>query len=241
MALDVRSRVSQTPDSETNTRSFILEGLLTIIVAYAAFFLLHDFPDTASFLTPRERAWATHRLKYQGSLYSDRLVAESENFEWKFVFLALTDWQLYLGLFMYWGIICPLTGISLFLPSIINDLGYAAETAQLLTVPIYLTAAGLSIAVCFFSDKAAKKGRSRSPYIFWPMAAILVGFVMALVASALGGLTSVVYAGVFIAACGVYSAFPGNIAWISNNLAGSYKRAAGMAFQIGIGNLGELV
>ena len=48
----------------------------------------------------------------------------------------------------------------------------------------------------------------------------------------------VVYGGVFIAACGIYPAFPGIIAWLSNNLAGSYKRAAGMAMQIGIGNLG---
>jgi hypothetical protein len=37
---------------------------------------------------------------------------------------------------------------------------------------------------------------------------------------------------------GIYPAFPGNITWLSNNLAGGYKRAAGMAIHIGIGNLG---
>ena len=47
----------------------------------------------------------------------------------------------------------------------------------------------------------------------------------------------VVYAGVFIAACGLYPAFPGMITWLSNNLAGSYKRGAGMALQMGMGNL----
>lgn len=166
------------------------------------------------------------------------MIAESDHFEWKFVIRALTDWQLYLCLFMFWGIVCPLYGISLFLPTIINDLGYAAATAQLLTVPIYITAAGLSITVCYFSDRAAKQGRSRSPYVFWPMIAILAGFIIAIVASANGHVPGVVYAGVFISTCGIYPAFPGNIAWISNNLAGSYKRAAGMAFQIGIGNLG---
>lgn len=35
---------------------------------------------------------------------------------------------------VYWGIVCPLYGISLFLPSIINDLGYESSKAQLLTV-----------------------------------------------------------------------------------------------------------
>jgi hypothetical protein len=38
---------------------------------------------------------------------------------------------------VYWGITCPLYGISLFLPSIIKDLGYTSSTAQLLTVSIF--------------------------------------------------------------------------------------------------------
>jgi drug/metabolite transporter superfamily protein YnfA len=166
------------------------------------------------------------------------MVAESEHFEWRYVLQALTDWQLYVCLFMYWGIVCPLYGISLFLPTIIADLGYKAATAQLLTIPIYITAAFLSILICYLSDRAAKAGRSRWPFVFWPMVAILVGFILAISASAHGGVPGVVYAGVFITTCGIYPAFPGNVAWISNNLAGSYKRSAGMAFQIGVGNLG---
>lgn len=64
---------------------FILEGILTVVVAFAAFFLLYDFPDTAGFLTVEERAWVVHRLKYQGGEKSGRLVAESDHFEWKYV------------------------------------------------------------------------------------------------------------------------------------------------------------
>lgn len=47
----------------------------------------------------------------------------------------------------------------------------------------------------------------------------------------------VIYAGVFIAACAIYPAFPGVITWLSSNLAGSSKRNTGMAIQIGVGNL----
>ncbi|KAJ9606410.1 hypothetical protein H2200_009371 [Cladophialophora chaetospira] len=217
---------------------FILEGLLTVAVAFLAYFLLYDFPDTATFLTTEERAWVVHRLKYQGSKKSGRAIAESDHFEWKFVRKALTDWQLYLSLLMYWGIVCPLYGISLFLPTIIKELGYTSSTAQLLTVPIYITAAILAIVVGYLSDRATKHGASRWPYIFVPMCAILVGFVIAISGSAAGDIPGVVYAGVFIAVCGIYPAFPGNVTWIANNLAGSYKRSAGMALQIGLGNLG---
>lgn len=195
---------------------FILEGLLTVAIAIVAYFVMYDFPDTASFLTIEERAWAVHRLKYQGSKKSGRMIAESDKFEWKFVRQALTDWQLYLCLLVS-RLIYPhlssnrhlmvlrCTGVSyahcmafpssfqplstnlviqVLLPHFCRNfvhmlISIPAQIAQLLTIPIYLTAAALCVVVCYFSDKAAKAGRSRSPYVFGPMVAILVGFIMA--------------------------------------------------------------
>lgn len=84
---------------------FILEGLATIVVAVGAYFVIYDFPDTASFLTEEERAWVIHRLRYQGS-DGQRRVAEDEEFKWKYVKDALTDWQIYLGLVSMWLICC---------------------------------------------------------------------------------------------------------------------------------------
>lgn len=221
---------------------FILEGILTVLVACCAFFTIYDFPETAKFLTEPERAWVIHRLRYQGSKESGQMVAESEHFKWKYVRDAFTDWQIYLGLWsssrsplstsiipcvqfhtplaalvtnltnqtfglsVYWGIVCPLYGTSLFLPSIIRELGYTSSTAQLLTVPIYITAAVLAVAVAWFSDRSGQ----RSPYIFTCMCAIGIGFVICIAASAHGGVPGVVYAGIFIAVCGIYPAFPGN-------------------------------
>ena len=48
----------------------------------------------------------------------------------------------------------------------------------------------------------------------------------------------VVYAGLILAAIGMYAASPGTITWLANNLSGSYKRSTGMAIQISVGNLG---
>ena len=213
---------------------FILEGILTVVVGIASFFLLYDFPETATFLTPEEREWVVYRLKYQGSKDSGRLIAEEEGFRWKYVLDALGDWQLYAGLFMYWGIVSPLYGISYFLPTIINQLGYTAATAQLLTIPVYITASIIAVIAGWAADKQGK----RFPYIFGFTIMIGVGFILAIAGSAIGNLPGLVYAGVFIATCGVYSAFPGNVQWIASNMSGSYKRAAGMALHIGIGNFG---
>ncbi|RKU40272.1 hypothetical protein DL546_002380 [Coniochaeta pulveracea] len=211
---------------------FILEGILTVIVAALAFFVLHDFPETATFLTEEERAFVVWRLKYQGQVQvkGGAAVAQAEEFKWKYVWQAFTDWQIWVNLFVYWGIVCPLYGISLFLPTIIRTLGYTSSKAQLMTVPIYITASILAVVVAWTSDRVGK----RSPFIIGFLFLMATGFIMCISSSN----PHVVYAGVFLAACGIYPSFPGNIAWLSNNMAGSYKRSAGMALQIGVGNLG---
>ncbi|KAJ8117892.1 hypothetical protein OPT61_g1012 [Boeremia exigua] len=211
---------------------FILEGILTVLVAVLAFFTLYDFPETAGFLTEEERAFVVFRLKYQGAsneTINGRRVAQDDTFQWKFVKSAFLDWQIWTNIWVYWGIVCPLYGISLFLPSIIRGLGYTSSTAQLLTVPIYITASVLAIGVAWWSDRVGK----RYPFILVCLCIMAVGFIMC-VSSATPG---VIYAGVFIAACALYPAFPGNITWLSNNLAGSTKRATGQAIQIAVGNL----
>ncbi|KAI2629898.1 MFS general substrate transporter [Hypoxylon sp. NC1633] len=216
---------------------FILEGLVTVIVATIAFFVLHDFPETATFLTEKERAFIVYRLKYQGQLrgmeHGRPRVAQAEEFEWRYVVAAFKDWQIWVNIFVYWGIVCPLYGISLFLPTIIKNLGYSSSTAQLMTVPIYITAAILAVVFAFLSDRVGK----RSPFVISFLVMMIVGFSMCISSTN----PHVVYGGVFVVACAIYPAFPGVVTWLSNNLAGSYKRSAGMAIQIGVGNLGGAI
>lgn len=210
---------------------FILEGILTVLVAISAYFILFDFPETASFLTPEERAFVVYRLKYQGQVegHAGPQVAQDDQFKWKYVKSAFLDWQVWVNIWVYWGIVCPLYGIGLFLPTIIKALGYTSSTAQLLTIPIYITAAILAIGVAYLSDRKGK----RSPFVLVCLCIMAVGFIMCISSHKPG----VIYAGVFIAACALHPAFPGNITWLSNNLAGSTKRATGQAIQIAVGNL----
>lgn len=54
---------------------FILEGILTVIVAVASFWMLNDYPDTAKFLTEAEKIVIAERL----SLDSQSLSTEFKN------------------------------------------------------------------------------------------------------------------------------------------------------------------
>jgi hypothetical protein len=59
-------------------RIFIIEGLLTILVGIASFWVIQDFPDTAKFLTDAERAVVVGRLQAD-----DQFSAGGENLKVK--------------------------------------------------------------------------------------------------------------------------------------------------------------
>ena len=112
---------------------FLLEGMLTVVVAVGAFFILHDFPETAGFLTEEERAFVVFRLKYQGMSHYEgesgsgsgiaeeggrggrEMVAEADEFKWKYVWQAFSDWQIWVNVFVYWGVSLSLSFVFLVL------------------------------------------------------------------------------------------------------------------------------
>ena len=49
------------------------------------------------------------------------------------------------------------------------------------------------------------------------------------------------YIGVYLAACGIYPNIPNTIAWVSNNVEGSYKRSVTLAMVISFGNINGAV
>ena len=87
---------------------FILEGIVTVLIAAMAYFTLYDFPETAPFLTEDERAFVVFRLKYQSSVGKGQegvvRVPEAEEFKWQYVWDAFKDWQVWVNIFVYWGV-----------------------------------------------------------------------------------------------------------------------------------------
>ncbi|KAG1735896.1 MFS general substrate transporter [Suillus paluster] len=202
---------------------FLLEGLATIVVAIIALFVLVDFPDTAEFLTPEERAFVVWKKKYDNSS-----VGEEERYASRHVWAAFGDWQVWLHILIFFSIIGPLYGITLFLPTIIKSFGYSTPISQLLTVPPYVVATITLLVFAHYSDKL----KMRSPFILAGLVMSLIGFSINISTAPAG----VKYFGIFFIVVGNYAATPGVISWLGNNLSGQYKRGVGMALQIGIGN-----
>lgn len=93
----------------TKSRSFILEGLLTVLVGAVSYFLMADFPEKAKFLDEDERSWVLHRVKYRGSSGPNK-IAETDQFKWKYVWAAFLDWQIWLAIITDMAASCTIYG-----------------------------------------------------------------------------------------------------------------------------------
>ncbi|KAH9897451.1 major facilitator superfamily domain-containing protein [Xylariomycetidae sp. FL2044] len=209
---------------------FILEGLLTIVFAVFSFWMVHDFPDSARFLSDVDRVRVIRRLKLD-----QQSSAEHEEWHIKYLYAGLKDWKMWLGMVIYMGCDMPLYAFSLFLPSIVQSLGWGDTVirAQLMSVPPYAAAAILTVVIGFVADRTRQRG----------LCNIVVSLVGVVGFSMLLGSTDpgVQYAGTFLGALGIYPCIANTITWVANNIEGVYKRGVVLGFVIGWGNLNGIV
>ncbi|KDQ21635.1 hypothetical protein BOTBODRAFT_26067 [Botryobasidium botryosum FD-172 SS1] len=204
---------------------FLLEGIVTVLVAIIAYFVMEDYPETATFLTEDERHFVVERLKNDTQ-------ALATHFDMKFFWQAISDPKSYLMVLIYLGQLVPLYAFSLFLPTIIKNLGFAAARAQLLSVPPYVVGCFFTVLIGILSDKYRRRGL----FIFIFSAIAIVGYGVLYGTSSPGA----GYAGTVIAAIGIFPTIPCTVAWASNNAGGTLKRGVTLAIIIGIGNLGGI-
>jgi nitrate/nitrite transporter NarK len=131
----------------------ILEGLATLFVGVASYWMVYDFPDMATFLTPDDRARVIRRLRAD-----QQSSAEHEEFKMSYFWASVKDWKTWAFAVIYMGCDGSLYAFSLFLPTIINQLGYTSTTANLLSVPPYALAAILTVAVGWLADRTHQRG-----------------------------------------------------------------------------------
>ncbi|KAF7894263.1 hypothetical protein EAF00_007777 [Botryotinia globosa] len=207
---------------------FIIEGVITVGFGLLSFFFVHDFPDTATFLSEQDRARVIRRLKMD-----KQSSAEHEEFKMEYFWAAVKDYKMWLGMITYMGADMPLYAFSLFLPTIVAEMGYKTTRAQLLSVPPYACAAVLTIVVGLAADRTKRRG------IFNICTSLIgvIGFGLLLGSQN----PHIKYTGTFLGALGIYPCIANTISWVSNNTEGVYKRGIVLGFVIGWGNLNGIV
>ncbi|ORX61622.1 MFS general substrate transporter [Hesseltinella vesiculosa] len=209
---------------------FLIEGLPSVVCAVAAIFILPDDPETCKFLTEDERVVAVGRLA------KDAGASNSHSFSWAQVISVLYDWKTWVYSMIYITGTSALQGVTLFLPSIIKQMGHwGSAEAQALTTPPYFLAFLATVALSWSSDKFFE----RSFHMIFSNCVGLVGFFLLMFVdhSNLG----VHYFATCLVTMGLYANVSIKAAWFNNNFNGLTRRAVGSAIIISIGTIGGAI
>lgn len=136
---------------------------------------------------------------------------------------------------MYLGVTNTGYSTSFFTPTILAELGWTAVRAQVLSIPIYVVAAVLTLTTAYLSDRL----RHRYAFAMLGIAISTIGFIVLLAQRSVP--VSGRYFAVYLVTAGGYITQPITLVWLSNNMGGSYKRSINAAMQIGFGNCGGLI
>ena len=79
---------------------FILEGILTVVIAGVSFFVVPDFPENASWLSTEEKAFMQKRLQTGDFQDNNKTLVEGAR-------EIFSDYKSYLAAFLYFGMFNP--------------------------------------------------------------------------------------------------------------------------------------
>lgn len=114
-------------------------------------------------------------------------------------------------------------------------MGYAAERAQVLTIPVYIVATISCLAAAYLADRL----RHRYSFTMFGVAVASIGYMVLLCQHRVP--PGARYTSLFMLAAGGYITHPIVVGWLSNTMSGHYKRSISPAVQVGFGNLGGIV
>ncbi|KAL2832421.1 major facilitator superfamily domain-containing protein [Aspergillus cavernicola] len=208
---------------------FIIEGAPSCASAALVWFILPDYPESASWLSAEEKELAAQRLEVEGSKGGAKAMA------WEDAKEVLVDWRLYAHYLVYFGISAPFSSLSLFTPAITSGLGYTSLRAQLMTVPPWAVAYVVTTAVAWSADHFNSRGLHSAIFSFIGA----MGFLASAVLPADAYLQR--YGCLIVATSGSFACIPPLLGWLSSNIRSTAGTGLAIALNVSFGAPGQIV
>ncbi|KAK3699762.1 hypothetical protein LTR37_016271 [Vermiconidia calcicola] len=209
---------------------YVVEGLVTCAAAFFAFFLVPGWPERARFLDSDERRIHL-KLLQKGSVEENRAAQNN----WRVLKGVLHDPKVYFSALIHFGCVATSHSAAIFIPTILNELGWESSKAMYMAIPIFLFAAALTLALGFASDYT----RQRYPFCVGPLLAVVAALTVMLASSQSS--VKLRYAACFFLGSGAAAGLTISITWLSNNIV--CRKTRGIAFGLAamLGNCGSIL
>ncbi|CAF1381253.1 unnamed protein product [Rotaria sordida] len=210
---------------------FLLEGLPMIPLGIITCLFLSNIPDTVQWLNNSEKQLLTNLLRHDAGIAN----GENVRLSWRQAFYVFVDWRIYLYALINIGIAGVFKYINTYLPLLVEDMGYLKGEVHLMTVPPYVFA----FVCCLLVNYSSSRRNEHGFHLIFCLSITLVGFILMLTLIDRGQVA--LYVSICITCCGILSAFPLLISWLTNNVGGYTKRSIAIGFIVGIGQIGGII
>ncbi|KAK9450218.1 major facilitator superfamily domain-containing protein [Limtongia smithiae] len=207
---------------------FLVEGIPSIMMGVVCLFFLPRSAPEARFFNAREKEIAVARLARQNGETAHKLGLNKRQ-----IFEAIMEPRTWLIALMYFCVNVSFSTLSVFMPTIINDMGFTAVHAQGLSAPPYVISWMSVIITTYF----AAKYRVRSVFVIGHSMVAAAGYLIL----ALVDLTGVRYFALYLCAIGMYSAVSVIMPWSVDNHGTDSKKGTGMFIMNFVGQCGPLL
>lgn len=147
---------------------FLIEGAVSVVFSTFAYFYLPRSASEARFLCEEERSLAFHRIQVDSS----SVVSEEFNFRESLKIFKYPTTYCFILIEVCLGV--PIQSVALFMPQIIQRLGYDTVKTNLYTVAPNVGGAVMLLILAFSSDLL----RIRFPFIMLGFALTFIGFII---------------------------------------------------------------
>lgn len=234
---------------------FLFEGFPSIITAIFAWYYIPDSPETARYLSSRERKVARLRLQQEtqhddasdlNEKRSTSRVNLTSRLKSSATFRTLTSLIPWLQAFIFLSINVSFASLPVFLPTIIKSMSFSALTSQILSAPPYL----LSFVFVLLIGRVSDSIPNSRGYCLMACSALsaVSYFVIALFGhlessnTISQGLSIIVrYVAVYGAALGLFSSVVLIITWNLNNQPSRKEKGLAMMVMNVVGQCGPLI
>ncbi|KAI3574530.1 major facilitator superfamily domain-containing protein [Fusarium oxysporum f. sp. albedinis] len=210
---------------------FIIEGSASVLFSIFAFWYLPRSAAQAKFLGEEEKALAFHRMQVDSS----SVVQEKFNFKDSIKIFTYPTTYCFLLIEICLGV--PIQSVALFMPQIIQRLGYGPVKTNLYTVAPNVGGAVMLLILAFSSDFL----RIRFPFIMLGFALTFIGFIIYAAISDVQAQLQLAYYACFMMVWGTSAPSVLLSTWYNNNVAHEGRRVVLTSVGVPLANLMGLV
>ncbi|KAI9649938.1 hypothetical protein NHQ30_002523 [Ciborinia camelliae] len=153
---------------------FLVEGFPSVLAALFAWHHIPDSPNTAPYLSTREKKIARLRLRHEMTSTPHSKTQPSSGLQFKEVLLTFRDPKVYLTALMFFFSNMSFSSMPIFLPTILTHMGHSPSTSQALSAPPYL----LSFLSVLLTSHLSDKLRARSPFLILHALLSSLGYIL---------------------------------------------------------------